>query len=332
MYFGLHAGRYGIGTLRVKAFLCKSDCCGVDCGTHGECLDGSGVCSCDSNYIGEFCDIHCHCNAHGTFIISNELRTSAVTCSAGSCQCSGDYIGPACETPCDCNGHGTQVDIASARAANSCSAGSCQCSGDYSGPACECTNGGVFEPTNGTIKCSCPDGFMGLYCEFPIAGNFQDSGTVSVNGYSSYERDLFRVRCSNATHGPSLMFSNIDTEGNYDYIYILDASDEYWSNAALSRMMNMDTGTVEFSTSEDVEHLLCCLSGTLSGTHFVVFADTAADTAPCGAGSWKKPDLALDTTNGSVPTLTIHTTGPIIVMFTSDGSIERRGFNATFSC
>eukprot|EP01043_Picozoa_sp_COSAG02_P012429 COSAG02_NODE_479_length_21477_cov_49.737674_3_plen_170_part_00 len=169
---------------------------------------------------------------------------------------------------------------------------------------------------------------MGLYCEFPIAGNFQDSGTVSLNGYSSYERDLFRVRCSNATHGPSLMFSNIDTEENFDYIYILDASDEYWSNAALSRMLNMDTGNVEYFTSEDFEHVLCFLSG----TYPVVFADTAPRLGAPWVPSWKKPDLALDTTNGSAPTLTIHTTGPIIVMFTSDGSIESRGFNATFSC
>jgi hypothetical protein len=130
--------------LRVTALMCESACCGIDCGPSGSCHGGSGICTCEGNFIGEACDIECSCSGHGSQT-GIEAARAAGTCAAGSCDCTGNFIGEACDIECSCSGHGSQTNITAARNADVCSAGSCHCDDSYFGLDCggRCRNGGI---------------------------------------------------------------------------------------------------------------------------------------------------------------------------------------------
>ena len=130
--------------LRVTALMCESACCGIDCGPSGSCHGGSGICTCEGNFIGEACDIECSCSGHGSQT-GIEAARAAGTCAAGSCDCTGNFIGEACDIECSCSGHGSQTNITAARNAGVCSAGSCHCDDSHFGLDCgrRCRNGGI---------------------------------------------------------------------------------------------------------------------------------------------------------------------------------------------
>jgi len=87
------------------------------CSGHGGCNDTVGVCTCDADWTGQFCDTQlCSLNC-----------SSRGLCVSGSCVCDEHYMGQLCEyerCPGDCNGNGY------------CFAGRCQCNSGYDGEDC----------------------------------------------------------------------------------------------------------------------------------------------------------------------------------------------------
>ena len=132
------------------------------CNGHGKC-NGYDVCSCDSGWGGDNCDVACpekNCN---------NGKAIAPDCK---CECDSGYSGPNCDECIlidnNCNNHG-KVNHATC---------SCECDSGYSGPNCMikevckpenlslCINGDVTGYISDGCECSCKTGYTGPNCEY----------------------------------------------------------------------------------------------------------------------------------------------------------------------
>eukprot|EP01045_Picozoa_sp_COSAG04_P012827 COSAG04_NODE_879_length_9676_cov_154.321499_4_plen_582_part_00 len=100
-----------------------SETVGLECsGTYTPAQCAAGSCTCEGNFVGEFCEGSC--GDHGA--------------SDGQlCTCTGNFIGELCGTACGCSGHGNQTALEDARGSGSCAAGSCACEAERAGEFCQ---------------------------------------------------------------------------------------------------------------------------------------------------------------------------------------------------
>ena len=137
--------------------------CGVtvDCGSHGQCAEATGVGTCTDGYSGATCSLSpcaaAECSVVGTS--SCTVSGTTATCNCNSNYIAGSYrcLSPSfCSSAAACQNGGVRV---ATEGTTQC--GDCRCFGNWRGKACEecgfnCRNG----IDNGCATCECSPGYI----------------------------------------------------------------------------------------------------------------------------------------------------------------------------
>ena len=148
--------------------------CYNNCNNNGKC--NSGVCTCDTGYTGNYCDIKC----------PDQCKPPGGICDyKGECKCNDGYSGPNCSQqncPNECNNPNGGY----------CKDGLCICNNGYSGTDCSTRICPPCNTTGGTcnfekITCDCKDGYSGndcSICDPPL--NIDSSSGCKI----SFDKDI----------------------------------------------------------------------------------------------------------------------------------------------
>ena len=260
---------------------------GLDCGSHGTCMDGSGspYCSCDAGWAGSNCQ-RCatgyqssgsgqclatcataglNCGAHGT--CNDSSGTAACVCETG-------YSGASCDACAsgwqDNDGNGTCTKGCSLSGLNCGSHGSCTdasgtpkctCETGYSGTTCaSCASGYQDNDGNGTCLKNCAT--AGLSCSTGQACD-DSSGTAKCVTSSNTDEWTFMVYLDgdnnldgNASTDLNEMKKGLSSAGTSKKVNVIvlhdgdGASDTKLYKVTESGLTTLNSGTAIFSGSE----------------------------------------------------------------------------------
>ncbi|XP_071180845.1 adhesive plaque matrix protein 2-like isoform X2 [Mytilus edulis] len=277
----------------------ETPCSSSPCVNSGSCLNvnGSFVCVCSLGYFGKLCEVDpCdgfRCGNGGTKTLSGTVC---------QCTCRGGFSGSSCEvTPCissPCLNSGTCFNVDGTY--------TCACQNGYSGTRCEvtpcsrtiCLNQGTCSIVNSNLRCTCKSGFSGRFCEVtPCTSNPCRCGTCSVSGSS------YACSCPSGLQGSQceMLFTETITSPDFPSTYT-DNLNLAWTIDAGSR----NRVEIRF-TSFDLE--TCC--------DYVKVYNGASSSNLLGSYNGK-----------NIPSNHITTGRYMYITFTTDSSVERKGFSA----